>query len=269
MHTPSDQPITIVSGLPRSGTSMMMQMLEAGGVPILCDGVRAADQDNPEGYLEFEPAKRTKDDPSWLASARGKAVKAIYALLYDLPSDHTYRIIFMQRPLDEVVASQQAMLERTGKQGAATDTARLAGIFRRELERTEQWLAGQENMSVCHVSYHDVLADPGGQCAAVAEFLGGGLDTSAMASCVRPSLHRQKAASPAQKQSNGKRPLLYGLAAVVLLAVGLGVIARIVGDSSDGPATPKIDNQPTTDDNNNNDVLDEEDKDRLEGIPYL
>ena len=100
-----DDVITIVSGLPRSGTSLMMQMLEAGGMPVLTDGIRDADEDNPRGYYELEAVKRTKDDPAWLHGAPGKVVKMIYLLLYDLPTTYNYRIIFMRRPLSEVVAS--------------------------------------------------------------------------------------------------------------------------------------------------------------------
>ena len=104
--------VTLVSGLPRSGTSMMMQMLHAGGIPAVTDNIRLADKDNERGYYELEAVKRTKDDASWLRDAPGKAVKVIYLLLYDLPTDYTYRVIFMNRNLDEVLASQRAMLER-------------------------------------------------------------------------------------------------------------------------------------------------------------
>src|SRR5579872_1312474 len=106
--------VTIVSGLPRSGTSMMLRMLAAGGLPILTDGVRTPDEDNPHGYLEWEGVKSLARDASWVASARGKGVKVIYYWLRDLPRDCRYRVIFMRRDLDEVLASQAAMLERRG-----------------------------------------------------------------------------------------------------------------------------------------------------------
>ena len=102
--------IVVVSGLPRSGTSLMMQMLQAGGMPLLTDGRRAADGDNPKGYCEFEPAKRLKDDASWLGAAEGRAVKLVSALLFDLPPERRYRVIFMTRDLDEVLASQRDLL---------------------------------------------------------------------------------------------------------------------------------------------------------------
>ena len=106
--------ITIVSGLPRSGTSMMMRMLEAGGMPVITDNLRTADDDNPRGYFEFEPAKKTKDDPSWLNAAEGKAVKMIYKLLYDLPDRLEYRVLIMRRNMQEVLTSQRKMLDRMG-----------------------------------------------------------------------------------------------------------------------------------------------------------
>jgi len=94
--------IIIVSDLPRSDTSMMMKILEAGGVPILTNRVRQTDEDNPEGYYEFEPVKRTKQDPSWLKLDCVKAINIMYRLLFDLPVDFSYRMIFMKRSLDEV-----------------------------------------------------------------------------------------------------------------------------------------------------------------------
>jgi len=190
--TTTNPPITIVSGLPRCGTSMMMQMLEAGGVRILTDHVRAADEDNPKGYYEYEAVKQTKQDPSWVCSAGGMAVKMVYRLLYDLPSSYQYRVIFMKRPLDEVIASQRVMLQRTGQQGAALSDKKLADVFTRELARIDQWLHDQGHMSVLDVSYHDVLEESLKQVEAINRFLDGSLDTTAMANAVEPTLHRQK-----------------------------------------------------------------------------
>src|SRR5688572_8703668 len=115
---PGRDSITVVSGLPRSGTSLMMQMLQAGGMPVLTDGERSADESNPRGYLELEAVKRTRSDAGWIAEAVGKAVKVIHLQLRDLPSSHQYRVIFMRRDLNEVVASQQSMLDRIGRKGA-------------------------------------------------------------------------------------------------------------------------------------------------------
>src|SRR5215212_2341111 len=122
-------PVTIVTGLPRSGTSMMMQMLAAGGMPVLAAAVRAPDADNPRGYLEFEAAKRTARDAAWVAGAAGKAVKLVHLLLPDLPQEHEYRVLFMRRDMDEVLASQRAMLARLRRTGADLSPERLADLF--------------------------------------------------------------------------------------------------------------------------------------------
>ena len=244
MTTPISQPIIIVSGLPRSGTSMMMQMLEAGGVPVLGDDHRQPDEDNPKGYYEFELAKRTTDDPSWLKAAHGKAVKAVYMLLYDFPPEYTYRIIFMQRPITEVVASQQAMLKRTGRQGASLDDDAIARLFVRELDRIEHWLTLQTNVSVRHVDYHDVLRDPDEECAAIAAFLGMNLNVPAMTASVDASLYRQKARKPGVKPWMRRKVLwcgLAGLALLVIAAVIAGMVRRdlsarqAISDDVDGP----------------------------------
>src|ERR1700730_19121643 len=110
--------VIIVSDLPRSGTSLMMQMLENGGVEVVTDNIRTADTDNPKGYYEFEKVKKIKEDASWLPATRGKAFKMVSQLLYDLPVGEKYRIIFMERDLDEVLASQEKMLERLGQRAA-------------------------------------------------------------------------------------------------------------------------------------------------------
>src|SRR5882724_8514008 len=127
--------IVIVSGLPRSGTSLMMQMLQAGGMPLLIDDRRPADADNPNGYWEYEPVKRLQQDNSWIPKAEGKAVKVVSALLQYLPPQYTYKIIFMQRSLQEVLASQAVMLQRRGTQGSKADDTTLATVFEQHLER--------------------------------------------------------------------------------------------------------------------------------------
>lgn len=184
--------ITIVSGLPRSGTSMMMQVIEAGGVPALTDNLRTRDEDNPQGYYEFEPVKKTKEDPSWVPGARGKVVKMVYRLLYDLPGDQEYRVIFMRRNIDEVLASQKIMLQRSGKQGAAISDERLKELFVGELEKFEHWIATRKNFSILSVDYSDMVASPGEQCRRINEFLGGVLDGDRAAAAVDPSLYRNR-----------------------------------------------------------------------------
>ena len=191
-ETTTKQFITIVSGLPRSGTSMMMQMLTAGGMPPLADHIRQADEDNPRGYYEFERVKQLDHDSSWLDEAEGKAVKMVYRLLYDLPQDRSYRVIFMIRPLDEVIASQEVMLERHGKFGERIDTTQLAELYRRQLHDVTTWLDAQPNFSVLPVAYHDVLGDPEHVVRQLNSFLDGRLDTHAMLQVPDRSLYRQR-----------------------------------------------------------------------------
>ena len=122
--------ITVVSGLPRSGTSMMMKMLEAGGILPIIDNIRTADEDNPKGYYEFERVKAIdKGDTEWVADAQGKSVKVISALLKHLPSDHQYRVIFIRRHMDEILASQRKMLLRRGEDPDKMDDAEMALLF--------------------------------------------------------------------------------------------------------------------------------------------
>ena len=184
--------IVMVSGLPRSGTSLMMQMLQAGGMPLLIDDHRPADADNPNGYWEYEPVKRLQQDSSWMHKAEGKAVKVVSALLQYLPSQHTYKIIFMQRPMQEVLASQTVMLERRGAQGGTADDRTLGAVFAQHLDRTERWLALQQHMAVLPVNYHETVAHPEATAARVAQFLDMPLAVAEMACTVDPRLHRQR-----------------------------------------------------------------------------
>lgn len=176
--------ITIVSGLPRSGTSMTMQMLDAGGLPVLVDNVRPADEDNPRGYFEFEPVKRTGENSSWVDAARGRAVKMVYLLLRDLPLKAEYRVIMMRRDIAEVMASQRTMLRRKGVAGAGVSDERMGAIFERELKSIEQWLSHRRQFSVLNVNYCDCLRAPLRAAGVVDHFLGGGLDIQAMAAAV-------------------------------------------------------------------------------------
>jgi hypothetical protein len=185
--------ITVVSGLPRSGTSLMMQMLHAGGMPVLTDGLRAADDNNPRGYLEYEAVKRLRSDSTWLPAARGHAVKIIHLLLRELLLDGTlqYRIIFMQRPLPEVLASQSAMLQRDGK--TAANAAMLTKVFEGQLTQLHSWLAAQPSIRVLPVPYHQVVQQPHMVAEALNDFLGLALNITAMVNAVEPTLHRQRA----------------------------------------------------------------------------
>jgi hypothetical protein len=184
--------IIIVSGLPRSGTSLMMQMLAQGGIEAVTDEIRAADTDNPRGYYEFEKVKKIKEDVSWIPGTRGKVVKMVSQLLFDLPAGESYRIIFMQRDLDEMLASQEKMLERLNRPAAPREEIKRA--FVKHLDRLRGWLATQPNMQVLYVTYTDLIAGPSDQAQRVAEFLGGQLDVEAMAAAVDPTLYRNRKA---------------------------------------------------------------------------
>jgi thioredoxin len=185
--------ITIVSGLPRSGTSLMMRMLEAGGVEVLTDEQRTADEDNPNGYYEFEDVKAIAEDTSWLARAQGRAVKMVYRLLKHLPADQNYRVIFMRRHTDEILQSQKRMLERNG---IATDIPdeQMKAMFDRELEQFYAWLPGQSHLDVVNVSYNGLLANPVTVLSQINRHLDFGLDVDAMANIIDPSLYRHRAA---------------------------------------------------------------------------
>ena len=184
--------IVVVSGLPRSGTSLMMQMLQAGGMPLLTDDLRPADTDNPNGYREYEPVKRLHQDNSWVPKAEGKAIKVVSALLQYLPPQHTYKIIFMQRPMQEVLASQTVMLERRGEQRGKADDQTLGTVFAQHLDHTEHWLVTQKHMTVLYVNYHETVANPEATATRVVQFLNLPLAVDAMARAVDPRLHRQR-----------------------------------------------------------------------------
>ncbi|PQO41105.1 sulfotransferase family protein [Blastopirellula marina] len=184
------KPITVVSGLPRSGTSLMMQMIDRGGIAAVTDEIRTADRDNPKGYFEFEPVKRTKDDPAWIPSAEGKVVKMVSSLLYDLPVTHHYRVVFMRRDIDEILDSQEKMLLRLDRPVAPREQIRLA--FAVHLDRLFDWIPSQKHLELLEISYNDLLADPVEQVGRLNHFLGGNLATQAMIETIDPKLYRNR-----------------------------------------------------------------------------
>lgn len=186
------KPIIVVSGLPRSGTSMMMKMLEAGGVPVIMDHQRTADEDNPKGYYEFEKVKQLPDNATWLNEAGGKAVKMVSMLLYKLPSGFDYKIIFMRRTMSEIIASQHKMLARKGLNPSAANDEEAANLFAQHLQNITNWLQQQKNMSVSYPWYHDILHSSQDQIQAINTFLGGQLNTTAMANVVDQALYRNR-----------------------------------------------------------------------------
>ena len=188
------EPIIVVSGVPRSGTSMTMKMLDAGGIPLITDKVRLPDEDNPKGYFELESVKSLgeQDDKSWLAEARGKAIKVISHLLRELPDHYAYKIIFMNRRIQEVIRSQNKMLIRRGEE-LSGDDQNVNALFEQHLRLIQPWLRKQQNFSVLDLHYSDVVHDPLRGAAQIAGFLKTDLDQRRMASVVDPGLYRNRA----------------------------------------------------------------------------
>lgn len=185
--------VTVVSGLPRSGTSLAMQMLAAGGIPPMTDHERTPDPDNPRGYFEFERVKQLRTDKAWLNEAAGRAVKVIHMLLTELPHDRDYRVVFMRRDVGEVVRSQRVMLERAGRPGGALTPERLAAIYEQQIASTARWLAERPRFRVLDVPYAGLVADPAAWTTSLNTFLGGDLNTTAMAGAVDAGLYRNRA----------------------------------------------------------------------------
>jgi hypothetical protein len=169
----------------------MMQMLGAGGLPLLTDLERKPDVDNPRGYCEWEPIKLLPKQPNLIDQAEGKAVKIISQLLLSAPQGRNYRLIFMERPLPEILASQDEMLKRRGTHDAA-DAAVLTSAFRDHMREVVAWLERREDIAVCRMGYRKVLGDPIGCAEKVRDFLGLELDEEAMARAVDPSLYRNR-----------------------------------------------------------------------------
>jgi hypothetical protein len=200
----------VVSGLPRSGTSMVMQMLAAGGHALLSDGQRVADASNPRGYQEYEPVKSLGRAPAvhWIEKTRGKAVKIVAPLLLHLPADRPYRIVFLERDLREVLASQAAMLERNGQSSTARNQRQLAAAYLQQVERLQALLQARgEAVQVLSIPYHQAIADPSGTAARLNRFLGGWLDEAAMAAAIAPDLHRQRSQPPTEPGQEAQQPL--------------------------------------------------------------
>ncbi len=185
-------PVYVVSGLPRSGTSLAMQALHAGGVEPITDGARTADTDNPKGYFEFERVKSLRSDRAWLDAAAGKVVKVIHLLLMELPDDRPYRVVFMERNLDEVLASQAAMLARSGRVGASLSTDRLKAVYEQQLRQVNEWLAARPQFSVLRVEHRRILSQPTEEIDRIADFLEVPLDRPAMVRAVDPTLYRNR-----------------------------------------------------------------------------
>ena len=193
-HRASQTPLIVVSGLPRSGTSMLMQMLEAAGIPVMTDAVRAPDVNNPRGYYELERVKRLhKDtDKSWLAEGEGKALKIVSFLLPHLPEVYKYQVIFMQRSLREICASQDRMLDELGEARGNVAEDHLLQHYEAHLTDVRSLLSSRTCFATLPVNHADVLSQPLEAAARIGGFLGRTLDTKRMAGVVEARLYRNR-----------------------------------------------------------------------------
>jgi hypothetical protein len=187
-------PIVVVSGLPRSGTSMAMKMLATGGMPILTDGIRQADESNPRGYYELEAVKElhTQQDTAWLDDAKGKAVKVVSFLLTWLPEGYNYRVVFMQRDLREVIASETTMLHKRGQQAPTTTEEQTIAVYQQHLRRVERFLSSRDCFSIMKMNYRDTLERPEDAARQLRAFVGRSLNVEEMARVADPALYRNR-----------------------------------------------------------------------------
>ena len=190
---PDEKIITIVSGLPRSGTSLMMQMLKAGGLVCFTDEVRVADENNPKGYFELESVKELHRDSSVLDGAGGKVVKVVAPIIPRLPEgeEYRYRVVFIERDLDEVYASQVAMLKRLGKPAPKGEASRMKNSYAKLIAQVNDVLEAREIPTI-RISFGETIASPMETVTRLHSFCGGTLNEAAMAASVDASLHRER-----------------------------------------------------------------------------
>ena len=171
---------------------MVMRMLEVGGISPLTDDLRTADDDNPNGYYEFERVKKlNQGDTAWLSKARGKAIKVVAPLLLKLPSMYEYRVLFMRRKTEEILASQARMLEHRGEQKKVDDNT-LAVLFQQHIENIQTWMSNQSNFRCLVVDYNAMFTNSGHQIDQMKGFLGGQLNGDAMVAVCDPGLYHQR-----------------------------------------------------------------------------
>lgn len=180
--------VTVVTGLPRSGTSMMMQMLDAGGMTCLTDDVRPSDISNPHGYMEYSRVRKIYEDTSWLPLAAGKAIKIVVPLVQYLPKEYLYRVVFMERDIREVIKSQNTMLGQELNQRA---DIYMIDTFTKEIIDTKALLA-RRSIPTLYVNYKSAVSSPVHVVNEINIFMGGGLDEAAMLVAVDPTLYRQR-----------------------------------------------------------------------------
>lgn len=184
--------IYIVSGLPRSGTSMVMKMLELGGIEILADNHRTPDMDNPKGYFEYAPVKNLAQDSSWVHSAENKGIKVISHLLRFLPSEKKYKILFMLRPLQEILISQKLMLQRNNTPFSENLQTSLAHKLQDHLFKIRLWIVSQSHFECLFLHYHSIISNPQLWAKRISIFLEQSCNPHIMAEAVDRSLYRNK-----------------------------------------------------------------------------
>ena len=188
----SAQYITIVTGLPRSGTSLMMKILDEGGLETVQDNIRQADIDNPNGYYEFEKVKKIKQDSSWLPETQGKVFKMVSMLLFHLPPTYKYKLVFMRRNIDEMLTSQTKMLKRLNKPGPPVTDEQISALFTKHLDDFGVWVGKQANIELIYIWYSDLMQQPCVETGRINQFLGGSLNVAKMAAVVDPTLYRNR-----------------------------------------------------------------------------
>jgi len=196
-HRAQGEAVVIVSGLPRSGTSMLMRMLEAGGMAIMTDELREADVDNPKGYFEYERVKdlEKETDKSYVREGRGKVLKVISFLIKDLPDDNDYRVVFMRRDLSEVLASQNKMIDRLGTEDTSAQDEAMKEAYRNDIVRTRLMCKKRPNFELIEVHYKETVEKPAATASKLNAFLTGRLDETAMREAVDASLYRNRSGS--------------------------------------------------------------------------
>ena len=185
--------IIIVSGLPRSGTSMVMKMLEVGGIEPLTDNIRKADIDNPKGYYEFERVKKLPEDTEWLRDAKGKVVKVLAELMKHLPDGYNYKIIFIERNIEEIIRSQKKMLIRRGEDPNKVSDDEIKALFNKYLKIMKQRIEKRDNMDVLYINYNEIIQNPLGSIKEINQFFDGALDEGKMKAAIDKKLYRNRA----------------------------------------------------------------------------
>ncbi|MDF1513097.1 MAG: sulfotransferase [Anaerolineae bacterium] len=193
LFQPKNRAVVVVSGLPRSGTSMMMRMLDQGGLPVLVDNIRTPDEDNPRGYYEFERVKKLPEgDIAWLKDAQGRVVKVLAVLLMHLPETYTYKVLFMRRDMQEMLDSQRAMLVRRGEETDRVDDREMARLFEKHVQDLYAWMDSRPNVQYLTIDYAAVMQSPADWARRIRQFLDVDLDLGAMTAAVDPALYRQR-----------------------------------------------------------------------------